>query len=84
MSNPSNSSSSSTAFIAMATASSSITSLPITSAAWPAACFRPLRTRDAVRWVERAEWNSHSALVLDPITVRVIEKAGSAPRALWP
>jgi mutator protein MutT len=30
---------------------------------------------DAVRWVERAEWNSHSALKLDPITVRVIEKA---------
>lgn len=29
---------------------------------------------DAVRWVERAEWNSHSALNLDPITVRVIEK----------
>jgi ADP-ribose pyrophosphatase YjhB (NUDIX family) len=29
---------------------------------------------DAVRWVERAEWNSHSALVLDPITVRVLEK----------
>jgi 8-oxo-dGTP diphosphatase len=28
---------------------------------------------DAARWVERAEWNSHSALVLDPITVRVIE-----------
>ena len=28
---------------------------------------------DAVRWVERAEWNSHSALILDPITVRVIE-----------
>jgi ADP-ribose pyrophosphatase YjhB (NUDIX family) len=27
----------------------------------------------AVRWVERAEWNSHSALRLDPITVRVIE-----------
>ncbi|KAA6465505.1 NUDIX domain-containing protein [Acidobacteria bacterium AB60] len=27
----------------------------------------------AVRWVERAEWNSHSALILDPITVRVIE-----------
>jgi ADP-ribose pyrophosphatase YjhB (NUDIX family) len=27
----------------------------------------------AVRWVERAEWNSHSALKLDPITVRVIE-----------
>lgn len=28
---------------------------------------------DEVRWVERAEWNSHSALLLDPITVRVIE-----------
>jgi ADP-ribose pyrophosphatase YjhB (NUDIX family) len=28
---------------------------------------------DAVRWVERAEWNSHSALNLEPITVRVIE-----------
>jgi ADP-ribose pyrophosphatase YjhB (NUDIX family) len=28
---------------------------------------------DAVRWVERAEWNSHSALVFDPVTVRVIE-----------
>jgi ADP-ribose pyrophosphatase YjhB (NUDIX family) len=28
---------------------------------------------DAVRWVERAEWNSHSALRIDPITVRVIE-----------
>lgn len=27
-----------------------------------------------VRWVERAQWNSHSALALDPITVRVIEK----------
>src|SRR6516225_6728461 len=28
---------------------------------------------DAVRWVERAEWNSHSALAIDPITVRVVE-----------
>ncbi len=28
---------------------------------------------DAVRWVERAEWNSHSSLILDPTTVRVIE-----------
>jgi ADP-ribose pyrophosphatase YjhB (NUDIX family) len=28
---------------------------------------------DAVRWVERAEWSSHSALKLDPVTVRVIE-----------
>lgn len=29
----------------------------------------------AVRWVERQEWNSHSALALDPVTVRVIEAA---------
>lgn len=28
---------------------------------------------DAARWVEPAEWNSHSALLLDPVTVRVIE-----------
>lgn len=28
---------------------------------------------DEVKWAERAEWNSHSALALDPITVRVIE-----------
>jgi mutator protein MutT len=28
---------------------------------------------DDVRWVERAEWNSHGALRLDPATVRVIE-----------
>jgi len=28
---------------------------------------------DEVRWVGRAEWNSQSALHLDPITVRVIE-----------
>jgi ADP-ribose pyrophosphatase YjhB (NUDIX family) len=28
---------------------------------------------DAVRWVERAEWNGHSALLLDPVTVRIIE-----------
>lgn len=27
----------------------------------------------AVRWVEHTEWNSHSALALDPITVRVLE-----------
>ena len=36
---------------------------------------------DAVRWVERAEWNSHSALVLDPITVRVIEKGWQRAQA---
>ena len=28
---------------------------------------------DGARWVERVEWNSSSALKLDPITVRVIE-----------
>lgn len=28
---------------------------------------------DSVRWIERAEWNSHSVLALDPITMRVIE-----------
>jgi 8-oxo-dGTP diphosphatase len=28
---------------------------------------------DDARWVERAEWNSSSALKLDPITVRVME-----------
>jgi len=36
----------------------------------------------AVRWVERAEWNSHSALNLDPITVRVIESAWQRARQL--
>ena len=39
---------------------------------------------DAVRWIERSEWNSHSALVLDPITVRVIEKGWQRARTLWP
>jgi 8-oxo-dGTP diphosphatase len=37
---------------------------------------------DAVRWVERAEWNSHSAQVLDPITVRVIEAGWQRSRVL--
>jgi 8-oxo-dGTP diphosphatase len=37
---------------------------------------------DAVRWVERAEWNSHSSLKLDPITVRVIEKGWQRAQAL--
>lgn len=36
----------------------------------------------AVRWVQRAEWNSHSALALDPITVRVIEAGWQRARAL--
>jgi ADP-ribose pyrophosphatase YjhB (NUDIX family) len=37
---------------------------------------------EAVRWTERAEWNSHSALALDPITVRVIEAAWQRAAAL--
>lgn len=37
---------------------------------------------DEVRWVERAEWNSHGALALEPITVRVIEKAWQRAKAL--
>jgi ADP-ribose pyrophosphatase YjhB (NUDIX family) len=37
---------------------------------------------DAVRWVERAEWNNHGALVLDPVTVRVIELGWQRARAL--
>jgi ADP-ribose pyrophosphatase YjhB (NUDIX family) len=37
---------------------------------------------DDVRWVERTEWNSHSALKLDPITVRVIEKGWQRAHAL--
>jgi ADP-ribose pyrophosphatase YjhB (NUDIX family) len=37
---------------------------------------------DAVRWVERAEWNSHSALKLDPITVRIIEAGWQRAQAM--
>ena len=37
---------------------------------------------DEVRWVERAEWNSHSALRLDPITARVIEAGWQRAREL--
>jgi ADP-ribose pyrophosphatase YjhB (NUDIX family) len=37
---------------------------------------------DAVRWVERAEWNSHSALKLEPIAVRVIEKGWQRARQI--
>jgi len=36
----------------------------------------------AVRWVERAEWNSHSALKIDPITTRVIETGWQRARAI--
>ena len=39
---------------------------------------------DEVRWVERAEWNSHSSLALDPITVRVIEAAWQRAKRLEP
>jgi 8-oxo-dGTP diphosphatase len=35
-----------------------------------------------VRWVERAEWNSHSALKLDPITVRMIEAGWQRAKAM--
>lgn len=38
---------------------------------------------DAVRWVERAEWNSHTALVVDPVTVRVIEEGWQRAQQLW-
>jgi hypothetical protein len=37
---------------------------------------------DEARWVERAEWNSDSALALEPITVRVIEAAWKRARIL--
>ena len=37
---------------------------------------------EEVRWVERAEWNSHSALALEPITVRVIEAAWQRAKSL--
>ena len=37
---------------------------------------------EAVRWVERAEWNSHGALKLDPITVRVIEMGWQRAREI--
>ncbi|HEY1984912.1 MAG TPA: NUDIX hydrolase [Terracidiphilus sp.] len=36
----------------------------------------------AARWIERAEWNSHSALRIDPITTRVIEAAWQRAQAI--
>lgn len=36
----------------------------------------------AVRWVERAEWNSHSALALDPMMTRIVEAGWQRARAL--
>jgi ADP-ribose pyrophosphatase YjhB (NUDIX family) len=37
---------------------------------------------DEVRWVERAEWNSHSALKLEPIAVRIIEAGWQRAQAV--
>jgi 8-oxo-dGTP diphosphatase len=37
---------------------------------------------DDARWVERTEWSSHSALKLDPVTVRIIELGWQRARAL--
>lgn len=37
-----------------------------------------------VRWTERSEWNSHSALRIDPVTVRVIEEGWRRAAELWP
>ena len=37
---------------------------------------------DAVRWLEPAEWSSHSTPILDTITVRVIEKGWQKSQAL--
>ncbi len=37
---------------------------------------------DDVRWVERSQWNSHSILRIDPVTVRVIEAAWQRARAI--
>lgn len=37
---------------------------------------------DEVRWVERSQWSSHSALRLDPVTVRVIEMGWQRAQAI--
>ena len=37
---------------------------------------------DAVRWAERAEWNSHSSLRIDPVTTRVIEAGWQRVRSI--
>ncbi len=39
---------------------------------------------EEARWVEHAEWNSHSALALDPVTVRVMEMGWRRAQALAP
>jgi 8-oxo-dGTP diphosphatase len=38
---------------------------------------------DAARWIERPEWNSHGALKLDPVTVRVIEACWQRAREIF-
>ncbi len=37
---------------------------------------------DAVRWVERAEWNRGSSIQLDPVAVRVIESGWQRAQAM--
>lgn len=39
---------------------------------------------DEVRWAERPEWNSHSALRIDPITARVVDQGWRRAAELWP
>lgn len=37
-----------------------------------------------VRWAGHTEWNSHSALRIDPITIRVIDEGWRRAAQLWP
>ena len=43
---------------------------------------------DAVQWIERSQWGSQGALapalVLDPLTVSVIEKGWQRAQEIWP
>lgn len=39
---------------------------------------------DEVRWAERPEWNGDSALLIDPITARVIDEGWLRASKLWP
>ncbi len=48
---------------------------------WDGGVLLPGSDAAAARWVERAEWNSHSALRIDPITTRVIEAAWQRARS---
>lgn len=49
---------------------------------WEGGVLLPGSDAAAARWVERAEWNSHSALRIDPITTRVIEAAWQRARTM--